>query len=178
MPLYANPVMPEHHIANILQDTYSQQLLKTITFGPATTSGTSTATGATSLTDGGASWTVDAYIGLTVYSNGSSGVVTTNSATVLTVASWTGGTPTAVKPYMVGAAGINGPVGAVTLATCTGVVLVHAVVEPLNDLPLLFVCFPCIYSILFHHHVLPPIFNRFRLEVKHLRHHLNEGGIG
>jgi len=107
----------------------SQRAVKTITFGPATASGTSTGSTATTLTDALAAWTIDAYIGLTVYSDGKSGVVTTNSDTVLTVDSWTGGTPTAVKGYMVGAAGLDGGIGARTLFTVTGIVIVRAFIQ-------------------------------------------------
>lgn len=74
---------------------------------------------------------MDAFIGKTVYSNGSSAVVTTNSSTVITVASWTGGTPTAVKPYQVAAAGINGPMSVpVTIGTISssGIVMMRQLV--------------------------------------------------
>lgn len=52
------------------------------------TSGTSTAAGATSLTDSGASWTTNAYIGHIVSTGTVYGIVTANSGTVLTVDRW------------------------------------------------------------------------------------------
>ncbi len=103
----------------------SQRLKKTITFGPATASGTSTAAGVTSMTDSGAAWVVDAYVGLTIYTNGSYAVVTTNSPTVLTVASWiAGGTPTAPKSYMIAAAGAYGDLGDVPVFDSSGTIVV------------------------------------------------------
>lgn len=56
--------------------------------------GTSTATGATSLTDGVATFTVNAYIGHIVSTGGVYGVITSNTGTVLTIDRWyTPGSP-------------------------------------------------------------------------------------
>lgn len=55
--------------------------------------GTSTAVAATTMTDSTATWVVNAFTGFTVTSGGKTAVVTSNTATVLTFASWTGGTP-------------------------------------------------------------------------------------
>ena len=95
-------------------------------------SGTSTGTGATSLTDTLASWTVNAYAGLTCFANGKTGVISSNTATILTVASWTGGTPGATSTYIIGAVGTVGSVGAVPLFTTTGLVLVRAIAAKVN----------------------------------------------
>ena len=58
-----------------------------------TTSGTATAVSATTATHAAAGWTVDAYIGQTVTMGGSTMLITSNTATVLTGAAWVGGTP-------------------------------------------------------------------------------------
>lgn len=63
--------------------------------------GTSTATAATTLTDGGKSWVTNAYAGWIVSSNGKFATVTSNTGTVLTVPSWTGGTPTSGQAYTI-----------------------------------------------------------------------------
>ena len=55
--------------------------------------GTSTATSSTSLTMSSATWSVNAYAGCVVTAGSSTATVVSNTATVLTVASWTGGTP-------------------------------------------------------------------------------------
>jgi hypothetical protein len=61
----------------------------------ATTSGTATGTSATTMTDSGASWTVNAYAGATITINSRTGVVASNTSTVmtLTAAGWSGTTP-------------------------------------------------------------------------------------
>lgn len=73
-------------------------------------SNTATSTGATSLTRTGAGWTTDAWIGHMVVAGGVYGVVTTNSATVLTVDRWNniatpggavGSTPTGTTTYVI-----------------------------------------------------------------------------
>lgn len=62
----------------------------------ATTTGTANAAvtfDATHMTDTRAAWTVNAFTGFTCTSNAKKGYITSNTATVLTVSSWVGGTP-------------------------------------------------------------------------------------
>lgn len=66
-----------------------------------TTSGTSTATSATTLTDSGAAWTTDEWLGQILVAGTSWGIVTANTATVMTVDSWRGGTPGATSAYAI-----------------------------------------------------------------------------
>jgi hypothetical protein len=61
----------------------------------------STATGTTTLTDTTASWTTNAYVGMVVTSENSFGVVSSNTSTVLTVSSWTNGTPVSGTSYSI-----------------------------------------------------------------------------
>ena len=68
-------------------------------FTPVT--GTSTATGTTTLTDATKSWTVNAYAGATVTSGSSFGIVTSNTSTVLTVSSWANSTPVSGASYSI-----------------------------------------------------------------------------
>src|SRR5207247_1528806 len=68
--------------------------------------GTATGVTATTLTDSGASWTVNWFAGAVVVRGASSALIISNTSTVLTFASWTGGTPAA------GAYTITGAVGA------------------------------------------------------------------
>lgn len=72
--------------------------------------GTSTATGATSLTDGTKAWAVNLYqtAGTSYYvvesdspTGTTRGLITSNTATVLTVESWTNGTPTVGASYAI-----------------------------------------------------------------------------
>lgn len=63
------------------------------------TSGTSTATTAATMTDGGASWTAGAFAGWIVLCGSSYSVVGGNTGTQLTGLSWTGGTPAGVSSY-------------------------------------------------------------------------------
>ena len=63
--------------------------------------GTSTGANVTTLTDSTKSWTVNAYAGYTVTSEGSFGIVTSNTATVLTITSWTGNTPATGSSYSI-----------------------------------------------------------------------------
>ncbi len=64
-------------------------------------SGTSTASAATTLTDTTQSWRVNQWQGHLITAGTSTGIVATNSATVLTLsaAGWTGGTPGATSAY-------------------------------------------------------------------------------
>lgn len=57
---------------------------------------------ATTLTQSGAGWTVNQFTGATVYANGKTMIVTSNTATVLTGASWAGGTPANGSEYNIG----------------------------------------------------------------------------
>jgi hypothetical protein len=63
--------------------------------------GTSTGTSTTSLTDTTASWTVNAYTGFIVTSGTSFATVTSNTATVLSLSSWTNGTPASGSSYSI-----------------------------------------------------------------------------
>jgi Baseplate J-like protein len=63
--------------------------------------GTSTGANVTTLTDSTKSWTVNAYAGYTVTSEGSFGIVASNTATVLTITSWTGNTPATGSSYSI-----------------------------------------------------------------------------
>lgn len=72
-----------------------------------TTTGTATASSATTLTNSGAAWTTDQWHGQVVVAGASWGIVTGNTGTVMTVDSWRGGTPSgtasyAVRPSLVG----------------------------------------------------------------------------
>lgn len=64
-------------------------------------SGTSTATSATTLTDSGKSWATNEWATGYVVSLSSRGRIVSNTGTVLTVASWVGGTPASGNPYTV-----------------------------------------------------------------------------
>jgi len=66
-----------------------------------TATGTSTATSSSTMTDSGATWTVNGFVGCVVTIDGKTGTISSNTATVLTVASWTGGTPTSVSAYSI-----------------------------------------------------------------------------
>jgi hypothetical protein len=59
--------------------------------GPYT--GTSTATTTTTLTATGTPWTANAFIGCIVSSGASTGYITSNTTSALTVSGWNGGTP-------------------------------------------------------------------------------------
>lgn len=66
--------------------------------------GTSTGTSATTLTD--SAQTVPTFppnilVGATIYSNGKTGVITSHTGTVFTVASWVGGTPASANAYFI-----------------------------------------------------------------------------
>ena len=65
------------------------------------TQGTATSTSSTTLTNSGATWTVNAFAGLTITAGTSVGVISSNTATVITVASWTGGTPSGTAAYTI-----------------------------------------------------------------------------
>lgn len=69
--------------------------------------GTSSATAATTMTDATKAWVTNQWTGKTIFSMAAGGattkmIVTSNTATVLTGASWTNGTPTATTLYIVG----------------------------------------------------------------------------
>lgn len=66
-----------------------------------TTSGTATATSATTLTDGGAAWSTDQWYQQVIVAGTSWGIVVSNTATVITVDSWRGGTPSSTAAYAV-----------------------------------------------------------------------------
>lgn len=71
-----------------------KQLLRAYYVTTTTTSGTATAGGNTSLTDGGKTWTVNDYVGDFLVITAGTGVnqvrrITSNTATALTVATWT-----------------------------------------------------------------------------------------
>lgn len=86
--------------------------------GLTATTGLPTSTTATTLVDTAAAWTPAAFVGMAVVVGASYGVITANSATSVTVAAWTGGTPAAgVTRYAIGA----GP-GATVIPVddCTG----------------------------------------------------------
>lgn len=97
-----NPAAQNHTGGNLL---HSQ-----LAFG-GNTSGVSTAADATTMTDALASWTTDQWAGKTIFVDGKTGVVVSNTATVATVASWTGGTPTGIATYIIGEADAIGAVG-------------------------------------------------------------------
>lgn len=63
--------------------------------------GTSTGITATTLTDTGQAWTVDEWIGAVVTDGTNSMVVTSNTATVLTGASWSPSTPSSPIKYVI-----------------------------------------------------------------------------
>lgn len=62
-------------------------------------SGTATGSGATSLTDALKAWTTNQWIGARVWAEGKWAIVTANTATVLTVGAWNGGTPATTATY-------------------------------------------------------------------------------
>jgi len=67
-------------------------------------SGTSTGTGSTYLTDSSASWTVNAYVGKTVFTGSSLGTIIANSSTSLSITSWASypfGTPAPGQAYYI-----------------------------------------------------------------------------
>jgi hypothetical protein len=63
------------------------------------TNGVSTAVGATTLTDSAAVWLTNQFTGAVLTSGTSTATVTSNTSTVLTFASWTGGTPATPLSY-------------------------------------------------------------------------------
>lgn len=72
----------------------------------ATDQGTSSGSGATSLTDASKAWVVDAYVGRMVYAGSSNGTISRgtiigNTATVLTIVAWDGPTPPTVSFYTI-----------------------------------------------------------------------------
>jgi hypothetical protein len=82
---------------------------------PTTITGTATSTNSTTLNDSTKSWTANAYIGGTIVAGSSSGVITANGTTSITVSSWTGGTPSGTSAYTIY------PVLSVTLSSGTNV---------------------------------------------------------
>jgi hypothetical protein len=56
---------------------------------------------ATTATDSGATWTVNAYAGRTITAGSSTGVIVSNTATAATITAWTGGTPTAGTAFSI-----------------------------------------------------------------------------
>jgi len=66
-----------------------------VPFNQYVTQGYASSVGATTLTDSSANWVVNEFAGDTVTMGSSSAVITSNTATVLTFSSWTGGTPVA-----------------------------------------------------------------------------------
>lgn len=56
---------------------------------------------ATTATDPGAAWTVNQWAGKVVTAGASTGTVVSNTATVLTVGAWTGGTPAAATAFTI-----------------------------------------------------------------------------
>lgn len=65
--------------------------------------GTSTGTNASpaTMTDSAQTWIPNSLIGGTVYTNGKTGVIVSNTATVITVSSWVGGTPASANAYFI-----------------------------------------------------------------------------
>lgn len=63
--------------------------------------GTSTATSATTLTDAGRAWITNQWTGAKITADGKSAIVASNTATQITVASWTGGTPASTSAYVI-----------------------------------------------------------------------------
>jgi hypothetical protein len=53
------------------------------------------------MTDSGATWVVNGWAGASVLCGSSTGTVSSNTATVLTVASWSGGTPSSTSAYTI-----------------------------------------------------------------------------
>lgn len=91
------------------------------------TFGTSTGTSATTLTDSGASWTTNAYVGHYVICPGVVGLVLSNTGTALTIDQWTvpttdavGSTPGATTAYVVTTG--NAPAAFMALSADTGTV--------------------------------------------------------
>ena len=95
---------------------------KTITFIGGTANAAVT-TAAGYLQDTRLALDVDAYIGVTINCDGKTGVVTSNTAVRLNVASWTGGTPTTGSAWTADGHGAIG--NTATLFTLTGRVLVE-----------------------------------------------------
>ena len=88
--------------------------------------GASTSTNSTSLTDAGANWTTNNYIGYTIYTGSSSAIVTSNTNHTLTVASWIGGTPASGLTYSVALVPpVPGPLHPYNYATPTVSVTPH-----------------------------------------------------
>lgn len=85
------------------------------------TSGTATAVTATSLTDSTKTWVTNQFAGETVTMGGKTGAITSNTATVLTISSWTGGTP-ALGTYVAG--GLRSIVGSDTATTSKPTIIV------------------------------------------------------
>ncbi len=83
--------------------------------------GKSTGVTATTLTDSSQNWVANRFVGDSVATGGKTGTVTANTATVLTISSWVGGTPASAIPYTVG--GIRGVVGSDTATTSKPVLI-------------------------------------------------------
>lgn len=64
-------------------------------------SGTATASSTTTLTDSSATWTTNQWAGSFINAGSSTAVIVSNTATVLTVASWTGGTPSSTASFSI-----------------------------------------------------------------------------
>lgn len=91
-------------VASILLAITNVSKIDTLLIGKNTITpiaGTSTGTGATTLTDSTQAWTVNAYSGCTVSSGGSFGIITSNTATAVTITSWSGGTPAPGLSYSI-----------------------------------------------------------------------------
>jgi hypothetical protein len=69
-----------------------------------TTSGTSTGSSASTLTDTGQVWRGNQWRGRTITAGGKTGVIASNTSTILTLtaAGWTGGTPASTSVYTIG----------------------------------------------------------------------------
>lgn len=99
------------------------------------TTGTSTAVGATSLTDSGASWVANAYAGHFVVTGAVMGVVLSNTSTVLTIDQWStpGSSDVAASTPATGTYNIlpgNAPARHVALSTDSGSVGTGATTLP------------------------------------------------
>jgi len=85
-----------------------------------------------------ATWSVNAYVGSIITAGSSTATVVSNTATVLTVASWTGGTPTTGSFLIAGFAGFNYALRLQRTSggTSTGGITIMQNVESNNSIPL------------------------------------------
>ncbi len=93
-----------HILVKLANRTGTTGTIRTAIYSATGTTGTADAAvsaTATTLTETRAAWTTNEFVGATVTCNAKTMVVTSNTATVLTGASWTGGTPAAGNSWSI-----------------------------------------------------------------------------